>query len=64
MVVYKCDRCKKEIEGIVDNTAEDYISISFKEENRYNFRQVYNDIILCDCCGDKFKRFLRGAEVV
>lgn len=64
MIVYRCDRCKKDIDlGVSTFDGEECLVLDTKP---YNYRGVnsFKYYILCKDCMKKFEDFMDGLEVV
>lgn len=64
MVVYKCDRCGKDIDiGLTASDGEKYSSsdIRFHKNLGFSYTKHY---LLCETCTNIFEDFMDGCEVV
>lgn len=65
MIVYRCDRCKKDIDfGSNVFDGEEYLSLNTE---LYNCPGVINrtkSYLLCEKCKQSFEDFMDGLEVV
>lgn len=63
MIVYRCDRCKRDIDpGMCIFDGEEYLGLETKPYNYRGFGYSKN-YILCKDCLKKFKDFMNGMEV-
>ena len=65
MIVYRCDRCKKDIDfGTSAFDGEECLNLSTEP---YNYHGVINrtkSYLLCKKCKQSFEDFMNGLEVV
>lgn len=63
MIVYRCDRCKKDIDfgSISTFSGEEYLELKVKSYNRYGFNTTKN-YLLCEKCKKSFENFMDGLE--
>lgn len=63
MIVYKCDRCKKEIDfGLAAFTGKGCLRLEVDPYNCYGFKTT--KYLLCEKCKKSFEDFMNGCEVV
>lgn len=64
MIVYRCDRCKRDIDlGVSAFDGEECLALDTKPYNRPGFSSSKH-YMLCKDCMKKFEDFMNGLEVV
>ncbi len=64
MIVYRCDRCKKDIDlGVSAFDGEECLALDIKPYNYPSFNPSRH-YMLCKNCSKEFKDFMNGLEVV
>ena len=64
MIVYRCDRCKRDIDlGVSAFDGEECLALDIKPYNCRGFNSSKH-YMLCKDCMKKFEDFMSGLEVV
>ena len=64
MIVYRCDRCKKDIDlGVSACDGEECLTLDTKPYNYHGFNPSKH-YMLCKNCSKEFEDFMNGLEVV
>lgn len=62
MIVYRCDRCKRDIDfGVSVFDGEEYLSLDIEPHNCRGFNS-YKHYLLCEKCKKSFENFINGLE--
>ena len=62
MIVYRCDRCKKDIDlGVSAFDEEEYLSLDVEPHNCRGFNSLKH-YLLCEKCKKSFENFMDGLE--
>ena len=62
MIVYRCDRCKRDINlGVSAFDGEEYLSFDIEPHNRRGFNSLKH-YLLCEKCKKSFENFMNGLE--
>lgn len=61
MIVYRCDRCKKDIDFRSTFSGEECLKLKAEPYNRYGFNTTKN-YLLCEKCKKSFENFMNGLE--
>ena len=63
MIVYRCDRCKRDINfGVPSFDREECLSLEVESHNCRGFNQAKH-YLLCEKCKKSFEDFMNGCEV-
>ena len=64
MIVYRCDRCKRDIDlGVCAFDGEECLSLEVEPHIRRGFNSSKH-YLLCEKCRKNFEDFMNGLEVV
>ena len=64
MIVYRCDRCKRDIDpGMCVFDGEECLSLEVESHNCRGFNQAKH-YLLCEKCKKRFEDFMNCMEVV
>lgn len=64
MIVYRCDRCKKDIAfGLTTFDGEECLSLEVESHNCRSFNQAKH-YLLCETCASIFENFMNDYEGV
>ena len=64
MIVYRCDRCKKDIAlGLTTFDGEECLSLEVESHNCRGFNQTKH-CLLCETCASIFENFMKDYEGV
>ena len=62
MIVYRCDRCKRDIDlGVSAFDGEEYLSLDIEPRNCRGFNSPKH-YLLCEKCKKSFENFMDGLE--
>lgn len=64
MIVYRCDRCKKDIDlSMITYDGEEYLSMDIETHNHRGFNSPKH-YLLCETCTSIFENFMKDYEGV
>ena len=62
MIVYRCDRCKRDIDlGVSAFDGEEYLSLDVEPHSCRGFNSLKH-YLLCEKCKKSFENFMDGLE--